>query len=160
MIAAPSRAGWSKWVPPAMNLSLAMPAAETTRALASIWALSVKTIPERFSMMTRPLALIRPAICEGSAALTRLSTVAPALGWLKMTDWARPTSKLVQSITARGEDWVIWVVVVVARISACPAVTLPPWGRAPGAGSANASGASSAHSKAVSAVPTSRRRRR
>ena len=85
--------------------------------------------------MICPLALICPAICDGSGPITRFSATADADGCTKSTVCCDPTLKLCQLIDTRGLDWA-WVIVVVLAlvpIVALPAVTLPPLGRAFGA---------------------------
>ena len=81
---------------------------------------------------TWPLALMRPKIWLGSLLNTRLSVTLLALGCTKFTCAALPTSKRVQSTTAR---WLLWVMVmlalpapVVLAMLAVPATTLPPVG--------------------------------
>jgi hypothetical protein len=78
------------------------------------------------------LALMRPKIWLGSLLKTRLSVTLLALGCTKATCAALPTSKRVQSTTAR---WLLWVmamlallVVTVLTMLAVPATTLPPVG--------------------------------
>ena len=81
---------------------------------------------------------MRPKIWLGSLLNTRLSVTLLALGCTKVTCAALPTSKRVQSTTAR---WLLWVMVmlalpapVVLPMLAVPATTLPPVGNCVGAG--------------------------
>jgi hypothetical protein len=90
--------------------------------------------PDWFTSTTWPFAVILPAICDGLGPVTRLSVIALALGWLKLTLCGLPTSKLCQLTAARGLDWLIVVLAGVWLIAAPPATTTPPVGRAFGAG--------------------------
>ncbi len=54
--------------------------------------------------MTWPLALMRPAMADGSGPVTRLSVALVAEGCWKVTVWLRPTSNERQSIAARSVD--------------------------------------------------------
>ena len=85
-----------------------------------------------------PLAVMRPAIAEGSGPMTRLSVTAVGPGCWKVTACWLPTSKLRQSIAARGLDCVMVVVRGAVAMLAWPATTWPPVGRALGAGCARA----------------------
>ena len=49
------------------------------------WAPWENTTPEGLTSTIVPLAVIRPAICDGSDPVTRLSAIAPLLGWLNCT---------------------------------------------------------------------------
>jgi hypothetical protein len=111
-------------------------------------------------MTTLPLATIRPAICDGSGPVTRLSVTALALGCANCTVCWLPTSKLCHSIAARWLDWLTVVCAVVCPIDAVPATTCPPEGRAVGDNWAEAGVANSSGVAACSAVPTSRAERR
>src|SRR5271157_5943658 len=101
--------------------------------------------------MICPLALLRPAICDGLGLITRFSADADDDGWTKSTVCREPTSKLRQLIAARGVDCVIVVVVALVPIEALPAVTTPPLGRAFAAGCARLGPASSS---SVAIVPS------
>ena len=79
---------------------------------------------------------MRPAICDGSGPVTRFSATALDDGWLNVTLCWLPTSKLCQLIAARWLDWLICVLLALWLIAAVPATTLPPVGRAFGAGCA------------------------
>src|ERR1700733_5162564 len=111
--------------------------------------------------MIWPLASMRPAICDGAGPVTRFSATALAEGWLNVTLCWLPTLKLFQSMAARWEDWSIRVLLPVWLIAAAPPPTLPPVGRAFGAGCAAAGSDAIAAvnvSPVCSAVPSSRLR--
>ena len=102
---------------------------------------------------------MRPAICDGSGPVTRFSVTALAFGWLKVTLCWLPTLKLFQFTAARCVDWLIAVLFVVLLIEAAPPTTVPPSGRAFGAGWACAGSDSNSIAVACSAVLTSRMER-
>ena len=107
---------------------------------------------------TWPLASIRPAICDGFGPTTRFSTTELEDGWSNCTVCWLPTLKLCQLMAAR---WLVWSMVVVAgdcEIVALPATTLPPVGRAFGAGWACAGSARAMTAPAWNVVASNIRR--
>ena len=123
---------------PAMKFWSLMPAAETTTLWASTWAPLVNSTPAGLTSTIWPFAVILPAICEGSAPVTRFSVIALGDGCWNWTCCLLPTSKLLQLTAARCDVWSICVSVEVWPIVAVPATTLPPWGCALIAGCAAA----------------------
>ena len=72
--------GRSKTIRPAMKFSVLMPVVVASSALTSTCAPLLKTMPLGLISTTCPLAVSRPAITDGSGALTRLSAMAFADG--------------------------------------------------------------------------------
>ncbi len=91
--------------------------------------------------------------------MTRFSATALAEGWLNVTLCWLPTSKLFQSMAARWDDWSIRVLPPVWLIAAAPPTTMPPAGRAFGAGCAAAGSASTSRTVVCKAVVISRAER-
>ena len=145
--------GMEKLVFPAMKFLLVVSAADTTSELTSTWLPLSNTTPERLTSTTLPLAVMCPAISDGSPPTTRFSVVALALGWTKLTVSAEPTLKLCQFTAA---SWLAWFTVVrvllVWLMLACPATTCPPCGRAVGESCACAGKASTSNTAACNAV--------
>ena len=153
---APGLAAPVKAMRPAMKSWLVMPAALAIRFATLTWAPSAKTTPDWLTMAMPPLAVIRPAMTEGSGVVTRLRVQLCAFGWLNCTVWLAPTLKLFQSTAARPVDWLMVVVVAVCAILAAPATTRPPVGAAFGA---TPCAAATIGSRAVPASRAWRRRR-
>ncbi len=153
--------GMEKLVFPAMKALLAMSAVEITSELTLTWLPCSNTTPDGLTSTTLPLAVMRPAIAEGSGPTTRFSVVALALGCWKVTLCAEPTLKLCQSTAARELDCCTVVTVVVWLMLACPATTWPPCGCAlGGSGPACAGSPSTSSTAACSAVLPSNAARR
>ena len=74
-------------------------------------------------MNTWPLALSVPRIWLGSWPVTRLSTTAVALGWMKWTVWLAARLKLCQLM---ARFWLFWTIVVVPAPVPPPAVPAVP----------------------------------
>src|ERR1700739_1386797 len=89
-------------------------------------------------MITCPLALSLPAICEGLGVVTRFNATAAEFGWLNCTCAWLPILKVCQLIAARWLAWLMVVVLPLLLIEALPPNTLPPVGSAFGAGCASA----------------------
>ncbi len=138
-----------------MKFCVVMPAAETTSPAVSTCAPWSNTTPAWLTITIWPLAVMCPAISDGSGPTTVFSAMAELSGCLKLTVCALPTLKLCQVSAA---DWLCWLMVVVLPdwvIPAWPPTTAPPVGRALGAICATAGVA-----RTASAVPCSRARRR
>ena len=73
-------------LPPAMKRAGSVPAADTTRPAVFTCAPWWKITPDWFTSTTWPLALIRPAICDGLAEFTVFSVIARAFGCWNVTD--------------------------------------------------------------------------
>ena len=135
-------------------------AAETTRPAALTCAPRLKATPDWLISTIWPLALIRPAICDGSGPTTRFKVTAWAEGWLNVTVCCAPTSKLCQFTAPR---WVAWLTVVFCASGRAmliwPPTTCPPCGLAFGAGAARVAGTSTIMVAACNAVPRNSARR-
>ena len=125
---APGCAAWSKRMRPAMKFSLVIPGAVAISAPTSTWAPRVNRMPDWLTSATPPLAVMRPAITEGSGPTTRFSVQLPALGCWNCTVCPAPTLKPCQLIAARSVPCVMVVCVPVCAMPACPATTCPPVG--------------------------------
>ena len=88
---------------------------------------------------------------------TRLRATAEALGCAKLTCAWLPMSKPCQLMMALWLDWVMSMRVPLVAMAACPAATVPPVGKAPGARSAAASGWPAAMAISATARPARRR---
>ncbi len=141
---------------PAMKSSLAIRAVVATSEPTLTCAVPVNTTPEGFTMATPPLAVMRPAMVEGSGVMTRFSVQELAEGCAMFTWASRPTSKRCHSITARLLDCVTCMRAPDSAMAAAPAVTCPPVGSCPGAwasAAASQTGAISAVEQSSSARP-------
>ena len=86
-IRASGRPAWSNTMRPARKFSLEMLAVEAISPAASTCAPCEKTTPDWLTMATWPLAVIRPAMTEGSGVVTRFSVIACVEGWTTTQDW-------------------------------------------------------------------------
>ena len=147
--------------PPRMKPALAMSLVETITDCACTCEPPANTTPDWLISAMPPLAVMRPAMTEGSGPVTRFSVIEVVAGCRNCTLWSRPTSKLRQSITARSVDWVMVVVAGPWPMVAAPPTTRPPCGAA-FAGSAWAAARcwASSSAGATSMLPCSRAIRR
>ena len=77
--------GWSNTIRPAMKFWLLIPGALTITLCAFTCAPAWNTTPDGLVSTSWPLALIRPAMADGSGPVTRFSVTLLAPGWLKTT---------------------------------------------------------------------------
>ena len=122
-----------KLVFPAMKSWLRMSAVDTTSELTLTWLPFSNTTPEPLTSTTLPLAVMLPAMIEGSGPTTRFSVVALELGCWKSMVCAEPMLKLCQFTAASWLACCTVVTVVVWLMLACPATSWPPCGRVVGA---------------------------
>ncbi len=90
----------------------------------------VNSTPLELIRKTLPLALSAPSITLRSLPTTRLSVIAEALGWLKLTVSPAAMPKPCQLMLARCVLWSMRVTLPAWPMVALPLVTVPPCGAA------------------------------
>ena len=117
-----------------MKSSADIASVEASRPPTSTCAPGAKRMPLGLRRNTRPLAESRPNNCEGSTPCTRLSAIALAEGWLKVTAALAPMLKDCQSMATRSVLCWMASVAPVWLMFAVPATTRAPVGSCVGAG--------------------------
>ena len=104
---------------------------EATRPPTLTLAPGANSTPEGLTRKTRPLAFSEPKMLEGLFPKTRLKRLDWLLGWEILTVSPLPMPKEFQLMIAWFDPWFIFICVAEGEaMTACPAATCPPVGKA------------------------------